>query len=247
MTGDWTVQLDDGAHRLHADVSYTTGRMTITWDDLLLASETVLFISGDIKTFNRDGHLFVLSVKGPWYFGHLELSIDGRSVAAGAVPTTFAPQIPPRRLDFVQEQNVTETEEIIAIDDFPLDNSYGTDPLSTERQVSKEVTNELTVEDSNHLSGSLGADFLHALKAEVEAQVCRQTGSKVGEKVVETQVVKFTVGSNKSVVYQVIWKRKIRKGEQVYLFDGQRMITPYKLNYGLSFEVRTVAPKKAAG
>jgi len=246
MTGDWKVQLEDSAHSIHAEASYMTGQLLVTWDERVQESRTVWWLAGDIHTFRKNGHVFVLSIKGPWYLGHFVLTLDGtvversdsaRNIAPAAQRTAVAD------LQFLADQNVKETEEIVAVEDFPLDNTFGSDSFSTERLVSRESTNELTLQDSNQLSGNLSLSLFQALKAEVAAQVSRQTGSRIGEKVTETQTLRFTVGANKSVLYKVIWKRKVRTGEHVYFAGGTRLMVPYRLNYGLSCQMRTVDPK----
>jgi hypothetical protein len=84
------------------------------------------------------------------------------------------------------------------------------------------------------------------IKAEVEAQFTKQTGQKVGEKVTESQTLHFSVGPNQAVVYQVIWKRKVRSGEHLYMASGTPLTIPYRVNYGLSCEVRTQELPKPA-
>src|SRR5208283_2469171 len=180
MTGDWNVQLEDGAHSIHAEANYMTNHLLITWDGSLLESSTVGWMAGDIRTFKKNGHVFLLSVKGLWYMGRLLLSMDGTLLGQGGTPAPLPQQAPMANLQFVEERNVRETEEIVMVDDFPLDNSHGSDPVTSDRQVSRESTNELTVHDSNQISGSLGVDLFQALKVEIAAQISRQTGSKVG-------------------------------------------------------------------
>jgi hypothetical protein len=238
MITDWKLTLEDGPHSLHADLSYASGQFTVTWDDALLITKTVWWMSGEIHSLSKGGHHFVLSVRGPWYFGHLELVMDGKLIEPWSKLTEPAPASL-QKLQFVQEQNVSETEEIVAVDDFPLDNRFGTNPVMTERQVSRELMNELTVQDSNQISRSLGIELFQALKGQIAEQVSRQTGSRIGEKVSETQSLKFTVDANRSVLYQVVWKRKVRRGEQVYQSAGGQVIVPYRLEYGLSCHVRT--------
>src|ERR1017187_3063182 len=134
-----------------------------------------------------------------------------------------------------------ESEEVVATEEYPLDNRFGDRAFTTVRQVSRESTNELSVDTSSQLTGKVGLEVLSAIKAEIEAQVSRQTGQKIGEKVTESQTLAFSVGAKASVLYQVVWKRKIRSGGGFYLSGGTPVTVPYRINYGLSCEVRTQA------
>ena len=109
------------------------------------------------------------------------------------------------------------------------------------RQVSRKSTNELSIDTSGKFSAKVGLDVFSAIKAEIEAQVSGQTGQKIGEKVTESQTLTFAVGPSSSVIYEVVWKRKVRSGERLYVLGGDPITIPYRINYGLSWEVRTLA------
>jgi hypothetical protein len=147
-------------------------------------------------------------------------------------------------VQLIEDVKATETSEVIAVEDYPLDNRFGDSPFSTDRQVSKETINELSLQTTNQLSGTLNIAFLAAVKAEVTAQVSRQTGYKTGEKATESLTLHFSVGPRSAVVYQVIWKRRVRTGEWHCLVDGRDVTVPYRVSYGLSCEVQTQEMKK---
>jgi hypothetical protein len=243
MTGQWTVPLEDGAHSVCATASYMTGQVTVTWDESPLDSSIVAWLSGDVRTFRRGGHVFVLSIRGPWYFGHLVLSMDGRALRQVEDAGGLDRPEPAPGLQFMHEQNVVETEEVVAVDDYPLDNSFGGDTFVSESKVSRESTVELTIGEGVKASASLGVDLLRTVKSEVAAEVSRQTGSRVGAKVTEEKTLKFTVGPNRIALYRVTWKRKVRTGERVYRAAGGSITVPYRLEYGLKCEMRTVDPR----
>jgi hypothetical protein len=242
MNGNWAVQLEDGTHTIHADI--TTGltfNLKLTWDGAVLESCRVWMLAGDVKSFQRNGHSFLLSNRGLGKFGTLVLSMDGVEVPRSGVaaPVERAPIT--AAVQFVKELSVHESEEIVGTEDYPLDNRFGNQTFTTVRQVSRESTNELSVDTSSQLGGKVGLEVLSAIKAELEAQVSLQTGHKIGERVTESQTLTFSVAPNSSVLYQVVWKRKVRSGERLYLSSGNPVTVPYRINYGLSFEVRTLA------
>jgi hypothetical protein len=238
MNADWAVQIEDGAHAIYAEVvkGALTVKLHITWDGEALESSSLWVLAGDLKAFQRNGHSFLLSLHGLGWFGSLVLSMDGVEVPRRGVAA-------PAPIQFIKEIGVHESEEIVGSEEYPLDNRFGDQPFTAVHQVSHESTNELSVDTSSHLDGKVGLTILSAIKAEIEAQVSRQTGHKIGEKVTESQTLTFSVGAKSSVIYQVVWKRKVRSGERLYLSGGKSVTVPYRVYYGLSCEVRTQAHK----
>lgn len=161
----------------------------------------------------------------------------GRRPAVNEVLVKGAP------IQFMKELSVQESEEVVGTEEYPLDNRFGDQAFTTVHQVSRESTNELSVDTSSHLGGKVGLEVLSVIKAEIEAQLSQQTGQKIGEKVTESQTLTFSVGPKSSVLYEVVWKRKVRSGERLYLSSGIPVTVPYRINYGLSCEVRTQAQK----
>jgi hypothetical protein len=166
----------------------------------------------------------------------------GRRPAVNEVLVKRAPGAP-APIQFVRELSVQESEEVIGTEEYPLDNRFGDQAFTTVRQVSRESTNELSLDNSRHFGGKVGLEVLSVIKAEIESQLSQQTGQRIGEKVTESQTLTFSVGPKSSVLYEVVWKRKVRSGERLYLSRGNPVTVPYRVNYGLSCEVRTQAQK----
>ena len=166
----------------------------------------------------------------------------GRRPSVNEVLVKGAPGAP-APIQFMKELGVQESEEVVGTEEYPLDNRFGDQAFTTVRQVSRESTNELSVDTSSHLGGTLGLEVLSVIKTEIETQLSRQTGQKIGEKVTESQTLTFSVGPKSSVLYEVVWKRKVRSGERLYLASGNPVTVPYRIDYGLSCEVRTQAQK----
>jgi hypothetical protein len=244
MTGSWTVRLEDGVHQVDVDLSPWTGQMKVSWDGSLIDTSFVLVLLGELRRFERNRHVFAIHVKGMSYFrGHLALQMDGVDVNPGAVvaATPAGPATPASSLtvQFVRELAATETDEIVGVEDYPLDNRFGSLALGTDRQVSKESKNECVIESADKIAGNVGVDLFHVLNATVSAELSKRIGYTIGETVTESQTLHFSVKPGSSVVYKVIWKRKVRAGEQLYLANGTAMTVPYRVAYGLSCEVRT--------
>jgi hypothetical protein len=243
MSGDWAVQIEDGTHAIYAEIirGALNLKLKITWDGDVLDLSTLWLLLGDLRSFQRNGHSFLLSVRGFGILGSLVLSMDGVEIPRGGVAAPVKPASAPAPIQFIKELSVQESEEVVGTEEYPLDNRFGDQAFTTVHQVSRESTNELSVDTSSHLGGKVGLEVLSAIKAEIEAQVSQQTGQKIGGKVTESQTLTFSVGPKSSVLYQVVWKRKVRSGERLYLSGGNPVTVPYRINYGLSCEVRTQA------
>ncbi len=144
-------------------------------------------------------------------------------------------------IQFVRDLSVSDSEEIVGIEQYPLDNRFGDQPFTSVRHVSRETANELFVDTGSQFAGKLGLDVLSVIKADIEAQVSQKMGYKIGQKVTESQTLTFSAGPRSSVLYEVVWKRKVRSGERLYISGGKQVTAPYRIYYGLLCEVRTQA------
>jgi hypothetical protein len=239
MNGNWTVQIEDGTHAIYAEIISTLTNLKITWDGEVVESSTVWLLLGDIRSFQRNGHSFLLSVRGFGRLGSLVLSMDGVEVPRGGVAAPVRRHDTTAPIQFIKEFSVQESEEVVGTEEYPLDNRLGDQAFTTVHQVSRESTVELSIDASIQLGGKVGLDVLSAIKAEIEAQVSHQTGQKIGQKVTESQTLTFSVGPKSSVIYEVVWKRKVRSGERLYLSGGNPVTVPYRIDYGATCEVRT--------
>ena len=240
MRGDWTVQTEDGAHAVDADIDsgLLGAKLRIAWDGEVLLSSQLFVLLGDIGSFQHQGHFFVLKIRGFGLMGALVLFMDGAEIPPrGAAPVVR--QAAPAQLQFVREVGVLESEEVVGTEDYPLDNRFGDQTFTSVHQVSRESTNELSIDTTTQVTGTAGLTLFSAIKAEIEAQVSQQTGLKIGETVTESQTLTFSVGPKSSVIYQVVWKRRVRSGERLYLSGSNQMTVPYRICYGLTYEVRT--------
>jgi hypothetical protein len=241
MRGDWTVQTEDGAHAVNADIDsgLLGAKLSIAWDGERLLSSQLFVLLGDIGSFQHQGHSFQLNIHGFGLMGALVLLMDGAEIPPRGAAAAVERHAAPAQIQFVREVGVLESEEVVGTEDYPLDNRFGDETFTSVHQVSRESTNELSIDTTTQVTGTAGLTLFSAIKAEIEAQVSQQTGLKIGETVTESQTLTFSVGPKSSVIYQVVWKRRVRSGERLYLSGGNQMTVPYRISYGLTYEVRT--------
>jgi len=128
---------------------------------------------------------------------------------------------------------VQESEEIVGTDEYPVDNRFSDLSLTVDREVSREVSNELII-DHGGIPDGLG---LEAIEAEIKEKFCKETGHKIGENVAERRKLSFSVDAGQSVLYKVTWKRRVRSCNRRYLVRGDPLTILYRIHYGLSHEV----------
>jgi hypothetical protein len=139
----------------------------------------------------------------------------------------------------VGEINTVEIIEVFLTEEFPLDNTHGTDVLSTEIEVSKTTSNQVHVERHIDIEASIGLEAWKVLTAKLSTKLSQQIGQTIGETRVRRQVLRFTVQPKHSVVYIVEWKRKVRTGSYVISHHGANLEIPYRVTYDLFHEVKT--------
>jgi hypothetical protein len=251
-TGSWTIGLDDGPHIV--SVILRTGlagnRLTVAVDGQAIDSALIFAYLGEIRKFVWRGHQFALRVKGFGMSGELVLIMDKSELAPDTPPVTDATAVakaPTVREAVVNAQtpvfqreiNIVESDEVIGVEEYPLDNGFGDSALTTDRQISKASTNECSVETTGQVNANFSGQVLSVIKAEIAGQLSQQTGSKIGETVTESQTLHLSVGPHAAVLYRVLWKRRVRAGQRVYSVDAAEVTVPYRITYGLTCEVRS--------
>jgi hypothetical protein len=240
MREGWAVQIEDGTHTVDAEIIWgVPRRIKISWDDVVIDFSAVWVMLGRLASFSQSGHEFEISALT--MLAPLVLSMDGLVVQRGYVEA---------EVTFVSETNVKESEEILAVEDYPLDNSFGNRALTSEREVSRKTTNELT------FTTSIGVTIGLPGKTAIAVELSRETGHKIGEEVTESLKLTFSVDPKSRVHYKVLWKRRVRGGERSYRvtlkrpagkLQADRLVgigsverkIPYQMFYGLSHEVQS--------
>jgi hypothetical protein len=154
---------------------------------------------------------------------------------SGTLPST--PSQSSCLFEIMQAVDVQEHAETIDIEEFPLDNRYGSDDLTVEHEFSKTVTNEISIEEKGQLQGRIGLDLLGILEGELIKLLSRQIGYTNGESTTRRYTARLSVKKGDFVVYTVVWRRKIRHGKYEVLVGKQRVVFPFRACFGLEYEV----------
>ena len=133
----------------------------------------------------------------------------------------------------------SEHKQEFAIDDYPIDNRHGSDAISIEQEVSKTSSTNITCEDKELSKLGVSASILKVLTGQISTEISKRLHVSFGETVVKRHMMKFSVKPGDSVVYEVIWKNKLRSGKFLAYVDNQEVSIPYEACYGLIFELNS--------
>lgn len=137
------------------------------------------------------------------------------------------------------EDNVVYTTTIIDVEEYPLDNRLGTDNLSVELEISKTVSNEVSLESNVDVGATFNVNILSMLQAEISTNISKKYGHTVGQIVSRRQMLQFTVKAGSFVTYIITWRRKVRTGNYIVSIGNQSFSVPYRIYYDLSYEIST--------
>ena len=238
--GKWIVELDGRSHIVKAE--RTSGDFVKAYlGDKLLCNKWLPFSNLTFR-FSTDSHEFLLEELGI-INRRFALTVDGEEykVLDEIVTLHGAMKRGLRHpaVQIIREEDVQETVEVVGVEEFPLDNAAGTDVLSVEHEISKTVSNELSITESASLDGGLDLGLLAALKIQVSVNLTKQLGQNIGETVTRRQVLHFTVQPQRRVTYSVIWKRRVRVGTCSIMVNDKPSRVSYRVNYDLSYEVKS--------
>jgi hypothetical protein len=169
----------------------------------------------------------------------VEYEASDAIILTSQTPDSLTQSVNSGEIQVVNEKNVQETSLIVGTEEFPLDNLAGTDVLKSDHEVSKTVSNELTVNIGSNFGGTLDIGLLNAIKAEISASLQKNIGQKINETVTRRQTLHFTVPAHSSVKYIVIWKRKSRSAECTVFANNKLHQIYYKASYDLTYEVKS--------
>lgn len=240
--GKWLIALGEKFHVVEAESDFI-GTVKISIDSNVIFNKWVFILN---FRFNIDTHVLRVKEKfglrGSYYL--LEVDDTEYEASDAIVLTTQMSESPLRQsnngeIQVVNENNVQETMHIVDTEDFPLDNSAGMDVLQIDHEISKTVSNELTINTGSNFGGTLDIGLLNAIKAEISANLQKSLGQKISEVITRRQTLHFTVPAKSSVTYIIIWKRKSRSAECTVFAKNKLYQLNYKANYDLTYEVKS--------
>jgi hypothetical protein len=89
---------------------------------------------------------------------------------------------PPAAIQFIKEGSVQESVEVVGTEEYPIDNRFGDKEFTTEREVSRESTNELSVDTSSNLGEGSASKCFQQLRPRLTRRLRDRSARKSAKK-----------------------------------------------------------------
>ncbi|MBF0453962.1 MAG: hypothetical protein HQL72_03980 [Magnetococcales bacterium] len=147
----------------------------------------------------------------------------------------------PVSIQIIREYIVSEETMVLATEDIPLDNRYGSQSLTSEHEFIRTASISLDIDRSREVGTSLRTGFWKAFETRASGELSKSLGVKVGSQVSRRVRLRFSVAPHKGVRYRIVWKQESRRGEfEVLVGDKKKYRIPYMITYGLSHSVESL-------
>lgn len=144
-----------------------------------------------------------------------------------------------KHIELVKNFQRAEDIEIFVVEEFPIDNSFGSEPIQLEQEFSKTATNEIFLEKNIESSLGLNVGILEFFRFKISENLSSKTGNRIGETVTRRHTIVLSVRPNERIKFVFVWKRKIISGDASFNYGGKNIIVPYTIKYDLTYELRT--------
>ena len=133
-------------------------------------------------------------------------------------------------------------------EEYVLDNRHGSKSMEVEQEISKTVTNSLTIEESNIAQLAVTAGIAGVIQGQITKDLSKRLGVGIGKSLSKRHTFRFSVRPGDAVVYTILWKNRVRAGTYNFLIDGERHTLPYQVQYDLLYEINSkpIRPHKKA-
>lgn len=139
----------------------------------------------------------------------------------------------------VQERVIQEESVILAMEDVPLDNRFGSRVLVSEHEFSRTATATLKISHQRELESSTELD-VRVMESVVKGRFAKQLGVDVGSQISRRVRLRFEADPGKFVHYRVVWKQESRRGILEILAGNKTHHVPYLVTYGLFHSVESL-------
>lgn len=140
---------------------------------------------------------------------------------------------------FVRESVIQEESIVLAVEDVPLDNRFGTRVLASEHEFSRTATTDLKLAQTRELDSSYKYDA-RVLESIAKARFAKQFGMEMGSQINRRIRLKFEADPGHFVHYRVIWKQESQRGTLEFEVGSHSYQLPYLVTYGLYHSVESL-------
>lgn len=139
----------------------------------------------------------------------------------------------------IENNSYLDVYEIIGTEEFPVDNSCGSENIVIEHEFSKTVTNDINIEKNENLIFGGGLNFYGLIKSDIEKSFAKKIGINIGETITKKHSINLTIKQGERIKFHIIWKRKNSHGECLLQIQDKQYKIPYIIKHDLAYEIKT--------
>jgi hypothetical protein len=236
--GNWVIRLDGRIHTVRATLPLGPDDIVLSvFVDGVLAfkkSFGLVTFPRELCQFHKDGHAYVVTKKGWWGSGSLELQVDGVKVeptndGALAAPPSGAKVLLPG----MELVNTSVDSKVLKVE---VDSEVITVPRGVKRTVRKSRTITRTLETTTTAkTGAKVGVNIGPLTAKIQGEI----ETRLGRTFQESEAVEQTVeiDGNTHQRFQLTWYDRFRTGEISYRENGTLKNARFLFREGTELEV----------
>ncbi len=148
------------------------------------------------------------------------------------------------QIEGIELEKLTDQDVVVTTEEIPLDNTEGSDVMSSEHEFSCCAGNKLSLQRSEETEVFFDQGVFSILEAGIAKSLRKGMGFAVNEEVSRSVKIRFNVAPGAQNRYRILRKQRQRKGSLVFRQAGQQMRLPFEITYGLSHEVESLPGSK---
>ncbi|MBF0097034.1 MAG: hypothetical protein HQM04_13380 [Magnetococcales bacterium] len=146
--------------------------------------------------------------------------------------------LPP--ITILGESVVKELPVVLATEEIPLDNRYGTTMLVSEHEFVRTATVGLSVGREQVLSANMKSILWPVLESVVQDELKKSLRIDFGTQVTRRVKIVFSAEPGHLVRYRLVWRQDSRQGVYDIRMGNEQLSVPYMVTFGLFHAVESV-------
>lgn len=164
-------------------------------------------------------------------------AIYGSQAAMQATPTTGKAAVSMIKSRLLGETLDSESQRVLAVEEYPFDNRFGSESITVDQEVSRTITSALTIEEAHTSKNEISAAVATVLKGQLANELSLKHNIVVGQALARRHTFHFSVSAGKAVLYLITWKHRVRSGSCSIEVSGRQYWIPYEVCFDLSYEI----------
>ncbi|WP_130470100.1 hypothetical protein [Candidatus Magnetaquicoccus inordinatus] len=168
---------------------------------------------------------------------YLPQLIDAQQKQGGWIPFVNA-SLPP--IQILAESLIQEQPVVLATEEIPLDNRYGTTMLVSEHEFTRTATVGLSVGREQTLTANMKSILWPVLESVVQEELKKNLRVEFGSQITRRVKIVFSAEPGHLVRYRLVWRQDSRQGVYDIRIGNEQLAVPYMVTFGLFHAVESM-------